>query len=421
MKSFIALGANLLDPKAQLEKAAESLALRATILRASPIITTPALVPTGAPQSWRKPFHNAVVEIDWQDSPRDLLSFLKKIEMELGRKPSERWAPREIDLDILSFGEKEINEPELQIPHPEIANRQFVLTPLKHLSPSWKIPGKNENVLSMNRDLQNPLPLWMGILNLTPDSFSDGNELSDPINLEKRLDEFDAENIHFLDLGAESTRPGAHPVLLEEEWRRLAPALKLIQKRYGNRIFRPLVSVDTHHPKTAQKALQYNVDIINDVSGLNSNEMLNVLRESECQYVLMHSLSVPADPSLHIRTDDSVSHIRDWALKKLEQLDRAGIKLDRVIFDPGIGFGKSAEQSLKILRRIHEFLSLPVRILVGHSRKSFMQRLSQHEPYERDFETLGISFALLNKKVDILRVHAADAHSRAFRTFQETQ
>lgn len=421
MRCFVGFGSNLGDRRANLEKAARSLEneREVQLLRRSPLVETPALVPEGAPAHWRKSFLNAVVEIDWCGSPNELVRCLKKIEIDLGRESARRWAPRSLDLDLLTFGDQTLHRENLQVPHAEIFNRQFVLTPLKHLAPSLKIPGHAESVLERSRSLDSPLPLWMGILNFTPDSFSDGNELSSSEKLEDLLDVCDQGNAQILDLGAESTRPGAHPLSPEEEWGRLAAKLELVLERFRNRIFHPWISVDTYHPQTAARAASLGVEIINDVSGLANEGMLEVLKWSNCQYVLMHSLTVPANPNVKLKVDDPVQSIIEWAKRKMDQLDHAGVSLDRVIFDPGIGFGKTGEDSMLILQQIQRLFSLSVRILVGHSRKSFLNQWGLREVGDRDPETLGVSLKLAERGVDILRVHGPDLHQRTFRTFRE--
>jgi len=263
----------------------------------------------------------------------------------------------------------------------------------------------------------------MGIINLTPDSFSDGGALDPADAITARLELFDKNLIQSLDLGAESTRPGAVPLSPDEEWRRLEPALSFIDKRYQKRFFRPKISVDTYHASTASRALELGCDLINDVSGLSDPEMMSVLKGTECEYVLTHSLTVPADPSNTMKSENLILELKAWAEQKIEELINSGVHLDRIIFDPGIGFGKTPMQSLAILRRVTEFFDLPVRVLIGHSRKSFLTH-AKRTPLlaaERDPETLAISLRLADSGVDILRVHAADLHHRAFRALQDIE
>jgi 2-amino-4-hydroxy-6-hydroxymethyldihydropteridine diphosphokinase/dihydropteroate synthase len=410
---FIGLGSNQGDRLENLTRAAIRLRSlsRDGFLKASPVFENPPLLPPGAPASWRLNFLNAVVHIRWSGPPADLLKALQLIEMELGRVREARWAPRTIDLDFLEMTGVTLESRDLKLPHPEINKRQFVLTPLKHLG--------HMGALARSRALKEQLPMWMGIMNFTPDSFSDGGELENMGFFEERVTEWEKQGVHVFDLGAESTRPGAQTLTEEEEWRRLEPALLILRSRNNGNIFRPLVSVDTYHAKTAERAIEIGADIVNDVSGLQDPRMLEILKCSQCQYVLMHSKSVPAKAGDHWEVEDPVRALKDWALDKLEKLEREGVSLHRVILDPGIGFGKSAQQSLEILRRMDELLDLPVRVLIGHSRKSFMNIWGRRPAAERDPETLAVSIQLAQRGADILRVHRADAQVRAWRAYQE--
>lgn len=416
MKCYIGLGSNLADRKRNLERAASALSRLTTnhLIRASAVYESPALVPQGAPKEWSMPFLNAVIEMQWEGLPADLLKKLKELEKELGRAEAPRWSPRIIDLDLLLFGQKELHESNLRVPHPEIARRSFVLDPLKDLNPLLRIPGSQEPVLLQARQHSHHVPWIMAILNLTPDSFSDGGEAEDISSIEVKLNHIENSGAQAIDIGAESTRPGARPITQEEEVERLLPALELLAQRRGGSFFRPWLSVDTRHAATADFVLRYGVDCINDVSGLSDPAMLDLLFDSSCDYVLMHSLTVPADPSKTLSQDcDPIVELRHWLQMKLELLDSKGIDLRRVIFDPGIGFGKTAAQSLAIIERIEEFSDLPLRILIGHSRKSFLKNMGAYDRADRDVATLALSMNLARKGVDILRVHDFESHTRA--------
>lgn len=403
-----------------LERAARLLAARPEVseLRASPIYENAALLPLGAPADWDIPFFNAVLELNWSSGPLDLLRALKSIEQQVGREPNApRWAPRVLDLDILLFGREKIVSPELTVPHAQMWDRSFVMTPLKDLAPSLRLPGRAQTVLQRARELGFVAPSWMGICNLTPDSFSDGGSLLG-VKLTDRRQTWSSAQIAWMDLGAESTRPGAAAVDLEEEWRRLEPGLRSLA--HERAIFASKISVDTYHGKTAERALELGADLINDVSGLADPRMLEVLQSSRCEYVLMHSLSVPADPSRTL-TAEPVEELLDWAESRLERLTASGVRLERVIFDPGIGFGKTAEQSWKLLQSVEALQRLPVRLLIGHSRKSFLRGLGgERVASERDFESVGVSLRLAAQNVDILRVHEPLLHARAWKAFQST-
>ncbi len=427
MKYYIGLGSNVGESLKNLEKAAQAISENfKSEIQTSPIFRNPALVPKGAPASWNIPFLNAALEFQTSESPQEVLKFLKLLEVRLGRTPKEKWAPREIDLDILLCENQVVHfvhhQNELQIPHPELTRRSFVLDPLKHLAPNLRIPEANCSVLQKSRALEKSQPVWVGILNLTPDSFSDGGAYANFEMFKSKVELYEESYVGVLDLGAESTRPGAIEVSSDEEWKRLAPALEYLKERYKNCFFKPVISVDTRHVGTARKVQSY-AGMMNDVSGLLDKSWIQFLQQSTCDYVLMHSLSVPANPSMVLEnTCDPVVELKKWLEDKLELLDRSHIDLNRVIFDPGIGFGKTPEQSLQILKRIKEFSEYPVRIYVGHSRKSFIKNIqlkAEAHAQDRDWESIGISLDLSRKNVDFLRVHEAHMHARAYYASQE--
>ena len=421
MAVYIGFGSNVGNRLHYIESAIKEMVKRNfSVLKVSPIYETPALLPSDALEGWDLPFLNGVVQVQCDtEDPRQLLHSLKAIEKKIGRKDNLKWAPRVIDLDILLFNGKIIDTEELRIPHPELANRNFVLTPLKEVNPFLKVPsisGSDNTVLELFRRLPLKLPTWMHILNVTPDSFSDGGKLN-LNNFSSVLRKISDHNIHIVDLGAESTRPGAIPVSSEDEWQRLAPYIDFFFDFYRDKVFRPKLSVDTRYSQTAKKVIDMGVDIINDVGGL-SNEMLEVLKDTNVEYILTHSVTVPASRDQTLPIDkDPVGEIKKWLNKKVNILEKQNVPLDQVIFDPGIGFGKTSDQSLNILKRIREFYCFPLRIMVGHSRKSFMKAFSAENPLDRDCESAGMSLSLIEEGVDVLRVHEADFHVRVLRGF----
>ena len=417
--AYIGLGSNQQDRLHNLNLAIDKIKQnKYLVLQISPVYETPALLPDSTPEEWNQPFLNAVIKIQCHQTVEQLLSVLQKIEKQLGRKETKKWSPRIIDLDILLFDNQLINNKYLKVPHSQLIHRNFVLAPLKELCPSLKIPGKGEQqtVLNLYRQLHNKLPTWMNIINITPDSFSDGGEVSIN-NFESLLKKLDDHYVQILDIGAESTRPDAKPVSPDIEWQRLTPFIDCFFSFYKNYppLLRPKLSVDTRHSQTAIKAIEQGADMINDVSGLNT-DMLKVLKKYDnVEYVLTHSLSVPVSPQKTLSTDNNpVEELKNWLSLKIHSLKDNNISLDRIIFDPGIGFGKTPRQSVKILQYIKEFSCFPVRILVGHSRKSFMKNFSSSKPEERDPESMGISLALAKAGVDIIRVHKAYQHAKMF-------
>jgi 2-amino-4-hydroxy-6-hydroxymethyldihydropteridine diphosphokinase/dihydropteroate synthase len=418
MDVYLGLGSNLGDRRASLARALTLLPAHGVqVVRTSPLVESPAMLPDDAPADWNQPFLNLVAQCRTSASPDEVLAALKHIEQALGRVDRGRWAPRPIDLDILLWGRETLATDKLRVPHPGITQRAFVLTPLAMLAPRLTIPGCGpRTVLEHARAGGHHLPIWMGIVNLTPDSFSDGGELADDARVGAHVASLLAAGAEYVDLGAESTRPGAAPLAPDQEWARLEPALGPLLERYGRGPLRPRFSIDTYHAETARRALALGVDAINDVSGLTSPAMLELAATGTADWVAMHNLGIPADKARILPLDeDPTDAIERWLDERLRAWERAGLDLERVVFDPGVGFGKNALQSLRVLRNVRRFHRFGLRLLVGHSRKSFMHHVAAADRNDRDLFTVGASLALCAQGVDILRVHNVAAHTAAYR------
>ena len=307
-----------------------------------------------------------------------------------------------MDIDIISFGSENVEQPNLTIPHPEALKRNFVLSPLCEICPDLTIKGKT--VLEHKRALPSQLASWMQIVNVTPDSFS-----GDGLLQTDRRDSISLSHIpNYFDIGGESTRPGAKTLTTSEEWARLEKILLSFDTQSW---FRPKVSLDTRNAQTAARAIDLGIDLINDVSGLGDPEMLEVIKSGEVDVVVMHNLGIPANPNQTIPVEENpVVAVTRFLSDKLEMLDKEGISKARVLIDPGIGFGKTANHSWQLLQNIDQLNSLGVRIIVGHSRKSFLKEITAAPPEERDIHTIAISQQLEQKAVDIIRVHNLAAH-----------
>jgi 2-amino-4-hydroxy-6-hydroxymethyldihydropteridine diphosphokinase/dihydropteroate synthase len=418
MDIYLGLGSNIGDRRDHLARALHALAEHGVnLVRVSPIVESPALLPDDAPADWNQPFLNVVAHCRSSATPDALLAGLKAIERALGREDRGRWAPRPIDLDLLLYGNETIATERLRVPHPALAERAFVLTPLAALAPHLTIPGHGaRTVLELARAGAKHLPLWMGIVNLTPDSFSDGGELADLPAVERRVAALASAGASIVDLGAESTRPGAKPLTADEEWTRLEPALARLVERYSGDVLRPRFSVDTYHAATARRALALGANIVNDVGGLTEPAMLELAATSGAEFVAMHNLGVPADKARVLPLDeDPTAVVERWLEERMTQWQRAGLDLGRIVFDPGVGFGKNALQSLRLLRNVQRFYRFGLRVLVGHSRKSFMQHVAAADRADRDLFTIGASLELCAAGVDILRVHDVAGHAAAYR------
>ena len=417
MDIYLGLGSNLGDRQQHLAHALDELAAAGVrIVRVSPVVESPALLPDDAPTEWNRPFLNLVAECSSNATPHELLDLAKRVEAALGRGEHERWSPRAIDVDILLYGREQIATHRVQIPHPGVTHRAFVLSPLAMLAPRLTIPGRGTaTVLEWSRRA-GVIPIWMGIVNVTPDSFSDGGELADASAVQAHVEALLGAGAQIVDLGAESTRPGATPLAAHSEWARLEQPLARVAAKHAAARLRPLLSVDTYHAETARRALAAGADMINDVSGLTQPAMIELAAESGKDFVAMHHVTVPADPKRVLPPDqDPGEALERWLAERVRAWERAGLDLARVVFDPGIGFGKNPLQSLKLLRHMRRFEHYGLRCLVGHSRKSFMQAVAGADKAERDFFTVGASLALCAQGVEILRVHNVPAHVAAYR------
>jgi len=418
MQTYLSLGSNLGDRRDNLRRAIAALeAQDIRVARVSPVVESPALLPREAPADWNLPFLNLVLDCEVSRDPEALRLTIKHVEAALGRMPADRWAPRPIDIDILLWGEESVHTAALRIPHEHAHLRSFVLTPLCALQPRLELPGKpNRILLDWSSQTPDHIPLWMGIINVTPDSFSDGGRFTDWNTVAPQIDAMLAAGVHFVDLGAESTRPGAQPLAAAEEWQRLQPVIEPLLEYLADDPLRPRLSVDTYHPETARQALRLGIDMINDVSGLSNPAMLELARDNRADWVAMHSLSLPVKngETLPRGTSARVA-VEAWVSERVEQWDKAGIDLNRVILDPGIGFGKDALQSLELLRSAGQFRRHGLRVLIGHSRKSFLSKLTGTSLADKDLATLGASLALADQRVDILRVHNVPMHAAAYR------
>lgn len=253
----------------------------------------------------------------------------------------------------------------------------------------------------------------IGILNITPDSFSDGGKFLDQEAALKHAEYLIDNGVNIIDIGAESTRPGTTLISEEEEWSRLEPVLQRIVD-IANKA-KVKVSVDTNKAKIAEKAINVGVDYINDVSGTYDEKMVNIISQSKTKLFLMHNLGVPADKNNILpRSIDPIDTLTTWFQKRIIALNGLGIAKDNIIIDPGIGFGKDAEQSWYIIHNIDKLKKLNLPICVGHSRKSMFHILNEKHSDNYEIETLTVSILLVQKGIHYIRVHNAALHLQAF-------
>jgi len=244
-------------------------------------------------------------------------------------------------------------------------------------------------------------PRIMGILNVTPDSFSDGGEWFDCAEAVAHGRVLAAEGADILDIGGESTRPGAEPVTLDEELRRVVPVVRALGDTGAQ------LSVDTMKLTVAEAAVEAGATLVNDVTAFRHEpELAGFVADRGCDCCLMHMLGEPRTMQHDPRYDDVVDDVRAFLEQRVEFAVGEGVREDRIIVDPGIGFGKTMRHNLEILRRLEEIVAIGLPVVIGTSRKSFLGRLTGREdPHERVAATVATTVLALERGATVFRVH----------------
>lgn len=257
----------------------------------------------------------------------------------------------------------------------------------------------------------------MGILNVTPDSFSDGGQ---HFGLESALNQADrmiAEGADIIDIGGESTRPFADPVSTEDELARVIPVIKGIRQKHTIPI-----SIDTTKAEVAEKALAAGADILNDVSALEKDpDMLELVKSTTVPVIIMHMKGAPDTMQINPEYVDVVEEVLHFFKEKLEYIKDKGIDTKRVTIDPGIGFGKTLDHNLTLLKNLDRLATLGRPVLLGHSRKRFIGDITGAEMEERDIATAAISALATSQNIDIVRVHNVAASRDAIKVARAIQ
>lgn len=257
-----------------------------------------------------------------------------------------------------------------------------------------------------------PRPLVMGILNVTPDSFSDGGCYTKEKALSAQIRIMLDNGADIIDVGGESTKPYAEPVSEDEELRRVLPAIACIRAMHDS----IPISIDTTKAEVARQALTAGADIINDVSALRFDpEMLKIAIDHEAPVILMHMRKTPKDMQDEPVYDNVLREITDFLTERISWATQNGLDRKRIIVDPGLGFGKTVEHNLTILKNLHAFKNLGYPLLIGHSRKAFIGKLLALETQDRDLATALISSYCATQGADILRVHDVGKTAQAVR------
>lgn len=413
----LGLGSNLDQPLEYLRQALAQIRRieHLKVLKVSSIYESDAQLPENASSEWNLKYLNAVVlcEVSKEIDPAALLFILKNVEVKMGRLQSERWAPRTIDIDLLCWNDLHLNEKDLILPHPRMMERPFVILPLLEVCPEMSLASKPlwlnewvaEKPFNTIKSKKYFWPRFVGVLNLTTDSFSDGGQLMTTDTLLQQAEKLLKDGAEILDLGAESTRPRAHLISEEVEFKNLSWGLDLVRslkKKYSFKI-----SLDCRRPQVIERLLEgHSVEYLNDVSGFNSKDMQKILKKNKLNAFVMHSLSVPADPLKVLEIHENPAEVlKLWWIKRQRELVKFGIAEDRLVFDPGIGFGKTKEQNLFILSHLEQLSEITSPIMIGHSRKSYQNLFSKREANERDLETALVTAKMNLAFVQFLRVH----------------
>ncbi|KAF3913444.1 hypothetical protein AA313_de0200518 [Arthrobotrys entomopaga] len=430
---FIAFGSNLGDKFGLIRDALAELNSRGIkVIRTSSLYESKPMY-----VEEQDTFLNGVCQAQTTLSPTDLLKELQEIEHYFGRVKLVDKGPRNIDLDILLYGTEIVSLPELCIPHASMLEREFVLRPLCDIAPNLPHPQTSTTFASHLSVLPGDSTVYprvllspsipslqptsksrpthiMAIINLTPDSFSDGG-IHNANNIEATVARAVKAGASIVDLGGMSTRPNAVDVPEEEEIERVVPAIKAIRASSDQRVRDVTISIDTFRAPVARAAVEAGADIINDISGgVLDSEMVNTAIELDVPIVLMHMRGTP-------QTMESLAYYPDGVVETVgreleETLDKAlkvGIKRWKIILDPGIGFAKNQEHNLEILRNFSKLRDRKglngIPWLVGPSRKRFIGDITGVEkPDERQWGTGAAITACVAGGADIVRVHDVD-------------
>ena len=258
-------------------------------------------------------------------------------------------------------------------------------------------------------------PLVMGVVNITPDSFSDGGMFADTERAIAHAQRLIGEGVDILDLGGESTRPGAAPVSLEVERRRVLPVLEALASGGVP------VAVDTRKPELMREAIAAGAAMINDVTALSGPGALAAVARAPVAVCLMHMQGDPATMQANPEYRDVVREVRDFLAQRVAVAEAAGIARNRIVVDPGFGFGKTVEHNLALLRSLREFASLGGALLAGLSRKAMLGRLTGREPLERVHASVAAALLAIQNGAHIVRVHDVAATRDALAVWNAVQ
>ncbi|WP_440919306.1 dihydropteroate synthase [Candidatus Pelagibacter sp.] len=274
-----------------------------------------------------------------------------------------------------------------------------------------KIKNKKKNFSNLEFK---KIPNILGVLNLTPDSFSDGGKFNTKQKGISHAFKLYKDGADLIDIGGESTRPGSKTVNKQDEWKRINEILKSIVKKIP-------ISLDTRKSEIMKNGIKLGVKLINDVSGLSFDpETINVLKKNEVPFIIQHTLGTPENMQKNPKYNNELLDIYDFFEEKIKLLRSKGIKHNNIILDPGIGFGKKLKHNMNLIRSVSIFHSLGFPILVGNSRKRFIKDITKkNDSFTRIGGTISSSLYLMTQGVQILRIHDVNEVMQAIKVFKE--
>lgn len=394
---YLGLGSNLGNRLENFRQAISQLSNNVCIeiTQISHVLETKAILVKGSPENWNIPFLNMVVSGKPLCSPQDLLKKIKQIEQNMGRDlNAPKWSPRVIDIDILDYCSQKISQEDLILPHKEIKNRDFVQYSMAELG--YDAGDTLQDFQAINHFVL--YPKFVGIVNVTPDSFSDGGKFFDPKDAINQIKKLVSDGAHMVDIGAQSTRPGYTEVSAQEEIRRLSKVLE---------------RCDDFPPETCNLSLDTYYDEVLEYAIKNHP---NIIKCANMQQFRIHKnvINMVADYGMKIVIMLNGTDLQ-WFVDTINTLENWGMKRENIIVDPGIGFGKNKIQNVRMIQSLCDLRQFGCEIMLAHSRKSFISLFSNADAASRDIETLAFSQkAFENGAADYLRVHNVADHMRFF-------
>ncbi|MDR0407017.1 MAG: dihydropteroate synthase [Holosporales bacterium] len=385
---YLSLGSNIGDRLAYLRQAVAELVDFFTVCKSSVVFETKAVLPIDAPASWDHSYYNMVVAGESLCSPEALLYRLQEVECRIGR-PKEHilGSPRVIDLDILLYHNVKIDSDALTIPHKELKNRSFFQSLLAMMG-----AGPDNAMVETYTPLRSFVlePKIVGIVNVTPDSFSDGGCFFAPESAVKQVQDVYTAGATIVEFGAQSTHPGYTEIPPQEEIARLAPVVEMCQG-IG------CLGIDTYFDEVVDYALKNSFLWINDIKARLQKQTIKKIADHGAKLVTMlYGMDIK------------------WLEGRIQYLINLGLCRENIILDPGVGFGKTKQENIAIIQKLSQLQELGCPVMLAHARKSFMARFSSHSAAERDIETLAVSQFAACLGIDYLRVHNVQEHMRFF-------